>query len=93
MLTPNDTIPIDEIKKLLPSSTRSISHDDMPSYISEPYMKAKRKVVASFTTAYLKSKLALHDGHISKAAEDSGIPRQHFSLLMKQYLEMDTKST
>jgi DNA-binding NtrC family response regulator len=93
MLTPNDTIPIDEIKKLLPSSTRSISHDDMPSYISEPYMKAKRKFVASFTTAYLKSKLALHDGHISKAAEDSGIPRQHFSLLMKQYLEMDTKST
>jgi DNA-binding NtrC family response regulator len=61
----------------------------MPSYMSESYMTAKRKVVAEFTTAYLKSKLALHDGHISKAAEDSGIPRQHFSLLMKRYLDTE----
>ena len=29
----------------------------------------------------------MHDGRISKAAEDSGIPRQHFSLLLKRYLE------
>jgi DNA-binding NtrC family response regulator len=90
MLTTQDTIPVHEIRKLLPSSARSVSSGDMPSYMSEPYMKAKRKVLAEFTTAYLKSKLALHDGHISKAAEDSGIPRQHFSLLMKRYLETDT---
>lgn len=89
MLTTHDTISSDEVRKLLPSSTRVASSGDMPSYMSEPYMKAKRKVLAEFTAAYLRSKLALHDGHISKAAEDSGIPRQHFSLLMKQYLETD----
>lgn len=90
MLTTQDTILVDDIRKLLPSSARSVSSGDVPSYISEPYMKAKRKVVAEFTTAYLKTKLALHDGHISKAAEDSGIPRQHFSLLMKRYLDTDS---
>ncbi len=90
MLSTNETITAGEIKKLLPSATRSISSGDMPPSMSEPYMKAKQKVVAEFTTAYLKSKLALHDGHISKAAEDSGIPRQHFSLLMKRYLDVDT---
>jgi DNA-binding NtrC family response regulator len=88
MLSTQDTIPVEEIKNLLPSG-RSVSSAAMPSYMSEPYMKAKRKILAEFTTAYVKSKLALHDGHISKAAEDSGIPRQHFSLLMKRYLEMD----
>ncbi len=30
-------------------------------------------------------KLAQHGGVITKAAEDSGIPRQHFSLLMKRF--------
>jgi DNA-binding NtrC family response regulator len=89
MLTAQDTIPVDEMRALLPSSARSAPSGDMPSYMSEPYMEAKRKVVAEFTGAYLKSKLALHDGHISKAAEDSGIPRQHFSLLMKRYLDTD----
>jgi DNA-binding NtrC family response regulator len=90
MLTAQDTVGVDDIRKLLPSSPRSASSGDMPSYMSESYMKAKRKVVAEFTTAYLKSKLALHDGHISKAAEDSGIPRQHFSLLMKRYLNTES---
>lgn len=89
MLTAQDTIRVDDIRRLLPSSARSVSSEDMPSYMSESYMTAKRKIVAEFTTAYLKSKLALHDGHISKAAEDSGIPRQHFSLLMKRYLNTE----
>ena len=34
----------------------------------------------------LRAKLAMYGGHITKAAEESGIPRQHFSLLMKRYL-------
>jgi hypothetical protein len=31
----------------------------------------------------------MYEGHITKAAEASGIPRQHFSLLMKRYLDRD----
>lgn len=88
MLSSHDTITTGEIRKLLPSSTSAspLAPGDMPSYFPEPYMKAKRKVLADFTATYIRSKMALHDGHISKAAEDSGIPRQHFSLLMKRYL-------
>jgi len=56
------------------------------SYVNLSYMDAKRKTLDEFTSCYLRAKLAMHDGHISKAAEDSGIPRQHFSLLMKRYL-------
>lgn len=50
-------------------------------------MDAKRRVLADFTRRYLRSRLAVHDGVISRAAESSGIPRQHFALLMKRYLE------
>ena len=85
MLATNETITVNEIARLLPTPAPSVSTWDMPSYSAEPYVKAKRKVVADFTAAYLKYKLTQHDGHISKAAEDSGIPRQHFSLLMKRY--------
>jgi DNA-binding NtrC family response regulator len=49
-------------------------------------MEAKEKALEDFTSAYLKAKLAMYEGHITKAAEASGIPRQHFSLLMKRYM-------
>ncbi|WP_447980687.1 sigma-54-dependent transcriptional regulator [Candidatus Nitrospira bockiana] len=87
MLSSRDAIGLDEIRELLPSSRKSGAADQ--AYASEPYMKAKRKAVADFTAAYLKAKLAMHGGHISKAAEEAGIPRQHFSLLMKRYLGPD----
>jgi DNA-binding NtrC family response regulator len=80
-----------DIRELLPSSKRSSgSGDHIAAYADEPYMKAKRKALADFTAAFLTAKLALHAGNISKAAEEAGIPRQHFSLLMKRYMGRDS---
>jgi transcriptional regulator with PAS, ATPase and Fis domain len=88
MLAREDAISGSEIKALLPSAKQSDSGSDC-ALASLPYMEAKRQALDEFTSAYLKAKLAMHDGHITKAAEDSGIPRQHFSLLVKRYLGQD----
>ncbi|MGH7229348.1 MAG: sigma-54-dependent transcriptional regulator [Nitrospiraceae bacterium] len=86
MLSTGGAITGGAITELLPSQGKTGLVDDT-SYATLPYMEAKRKALGDFTSAYLRAKLAMHDGHITKAAEDSGIPRQHFSLLMKQFLD------
>lgn len=71
-----------EIAGLLPYVKRtSEGHGDLP------YVKAKEKVIAEFTASYLREKLAASSGHLSKAAEASGLQRQYFSDLVKRYLE------
>lgn len=87
MLTKRSSISGAEIRALLQSTGEKEMGEDNPSnYIHLSYMEAKEAVLSDFTSAYLRSKLALHENNISRAAEDSGIPRQHFSLLMKRYL-------
>jgi DNA-binding NtrC family response regulator len=86
MLATADAITQGEIKALLPSGRGTGSPDEY-GYAALPYMQAKKKMLDEFTTTYLRAKLAMHDGHITKAAEDSGIPRQHFSLLIKRFLD------
>ncbi len=86
MLTTEDVITGSQINALLPSTKPDPAVGQGSPYIALPYMEAKRKAIADFTRSYLKAKLAMHAGLITKAAESSGIPRQHFSLLMKQYL-------
>jgi len=90
MLVSGDVVTGADITALLPSRRGGTESGSV--YATEPYMEAKRKAVADFTAAYLRAKLAMHDGHITKAAEESGIPRQHFSLLMKRFLDHDGKS-
>ncbi|WP_447980488.1 sigma-54-dependent transcriptional regulator [Candidatus Nitrospira bockiana] len=68
----------------VPSTTRAMIQ--VAGSLEEPYIQAKRKVVADFTRAYLQAKLAIHNGVMAKAADGSGIPRQYFSLLMKRFL-------
>ncbi|MGH7168424.1 MAG: sigma-54-dependent transcriptional regulator [Nitrospiraceae bacterium] len=87
MLATADAISRDEVRALLPSSKAGQTTTESSAYATLPYMQAKKKALGDFTTAYLRAKLAMHDGRIGKAAEDSGIPRQHFSLLLKRYLE------
>ena len=87
MLVTEDVISAPDVFALLPKKVASGGHAGVrESYVNLPYMDAKRKALDEFTSSYLRAKLAMHDGHISKAAEDSGIPRQHFSLLMRRYL-------
>ena len=88
MLATGESITQEEIKALLPSSKGTDSSDTFV-YATLPYMQAKKKMLDEFTVGYLREKLAMHGGHITKAAEDSGIPRQHFSLLVKRYLDRE----
>jgi transcriptional regulator with GAF, ATPase, and Fis domain len=86
MLATDDIIRAQDIRNMLPQSeAESITSVD-PSLATLPYMEAKERALEEFTQSYLRVKLAQHGGVITKAAEDSGIPRQHFSLLMKRFL-------
>ncbi|MEW6248404.1 MAG: sigma-54 dependent transcriptional regulator [Nitrospirota bacterium] len=87
MLATEDAITRSQIDALLPSANPRLAESQGSPYIALPYMEAKRKAIEDFTRAYLKTKLAIHGGLITKAAKSSHIPRQHFSLLMKRYLE------
>ncbi|HJU03955.1 MAG TPA: sigma-54 dependent transcriptional regulator [Nitrospiraceae bacterium] len=88
MLATEEALTRSDVETLLPSGKKN-SLEMGAAYASLPYMDAKAKALDEFTRAYLKAKLSMHDGHITRAAEDSGIPRQHFSLLMKRYLDRE----
>ena len=86
MLAPGSTITEEDLGGLLPDVRKSdVLRDNV--YASLPYLQAKKKAVADFTSAYLRTKLSIHQGRVASAAEDCGIPRQHFYLLVKRYLE------
>jgi DNA-binding NtrC family response regulator len=86
MLATDDIIPARDVRNLLPQSEAESLGSVDPSLASLPYMEAKERALEEFTNSYLRIKLSHHGGVITKAAEDSGIPRQHFSLLMKRFL-------
>jgi DNA-binding NtrC family response regulator len=86
MLATADIITHSVVDALLPSGERGDLAGKF-TFAALPYMQAKKEALDEFTATYLRAKLAMHDGHITKAAEDSGIPRQHFSLLIKRYLD------
>lgn len=87
MLATEDSLTASDVKALLPVSKSGRPGLGTASRVSLPYMQAKRQVLNEFTRTYLREKLAMHGGHITRAAEDSGIPRQHFSLLIKRFLK------
>ncbi|NOS79663.1 MAG: sigma-54-dependent Fis family transcriptional regulator [Nitrospira sp.] len=87
MLAATDTITEQDVRALLPRGTTHDLTPADPSLCALPYAEAKERAIEDFTKTYLRVKLAQHDGVITKAAESSGIPRQHFSLLMKRFLD------
>lgn len=86
MLSTDDIIQARDVRNMLPQSEAESLGSVDPSLARLPYMEAKERALEEFTKSYLRVKLAQHGGVITKAAEDSGIPRQHFSLLMKRFL-------
>ncbi len=89
MLATTDTITAGDLRALLPDTADEPDDVRTDGLISLPYMEAKERAIEQFTRSYLQSKLTQHGGVITKAAESSGIPRQHFSLLMKRFLGSD----
>ena len=86
MLATGDIIRARDVQGMLPQNEDESFASVDPSFTGLPYMEAKEKALEEFTKSYLRVKLAQHGGVITKAAEESGIPRQHFSLLMKRFL-------
>jgi transcriptional regulator with PAS, ATPase and Fis domain len=92
MLGVSDVISATDLRTLLPRMAVESNHGSDSALISLPYMEAKERAIEEFTKTYLEAKLAQHEGVITKAAESSGIPRQHFSLLMKRFLGTEPPS-
>lgn len=89
MLAVDDTIRLRDVEALLPRRETEASAGGMHVLSVLPYAEAKERAIEEFTKVYLRNKLAVAGGVITKAAESSGIPRQHFSLLMKRFLGRD----
>jgi two-component system response regulator AtoC len=86
MLATGDTISARDVRRVLRQTEADQLLSGTTSLTGLPYMEAKERAVEEFTKSYLRVKLAQYDGVITKAAEHSGISRQHFSLLMKRFL-------
>jgi two-component system, NtrC family, response regulator AtoC len=91
MLAKTECITGGEIKLLLPRRKGLNSPIEVSGSAGEPYIQAKKKIVADFTSAYLKVKLTMANGLMTQAAQSSGINLQYFSLLKKRYLAQDDK--
>lgn len=86
MLAATDTITAQDVRALLPHrDADEVVSPDQP-LCALPYTEAKERAIEEFTKTYLRTKLSQCSGVIARAAESSGIPRQHFSLLMKRFL-------
>jgi len=92
MLCTGDRLTAKELALLLPSDAEGSAAADSlagEEYLGLPYSEAKEKVLEAFTLRYIKGKLAAHGGNVTRAAQDSGVPRQHFQQIMKRYLKND----
>ncbi len=92
MLCAGDRLTAKELAALLSSAAEGSGVSDGlagEEYLRLPYSEAKEKVLEAFTLRYIKGKLAAHGGNVTRAAQDSGVPRQHFQQIMKRYLKED----
>ncbi len=84
MLAKGDRLGRQEILGLLqPADPGAMAED----YLHLPYAKAKEKVLEDFNRRYLRAKLANHQGNITHAANESGLPRSYFHEIMRRYLK------
>ena len=93
MLCSADRLSHQDLISLLPAAPAAAEAASSSSIGAEllhlPYSEAKQKVLEEFTLRYVEGKLAVHGGNVTHAAEDSGIPRQHFQQIMKRYMKED----
>jgi DNA-binding NtrC family response regulator len=86
MLAKGDRISQNDVIGLLQPSdpARTIQTDD---YLGLPYAKAKEKVLEDFSRRYIKSKLDHHQGNVTHAAQEAGLPRPYFHEIMRRYMK------
>jgi DNA-binding NtrC family response regulator len=86
MLTKGDRISPQDVAGLLQfmdEGRRNAAED----YLTLPYAKAKEKVLEDFSRRYIKNKLDLHEGNVTHAAQEAGLPRPYFHEIMRRYLK------
>lgn len=86
MLAKGDRIGRQEVLGLLQPNDPSVGAM-AEDYLHLPYAKAKEKVLDEFNRRYLRAKLSSHQGNITHAANDSGLPRSYFHEIMRRYLK------
>jgi DNA-binding NtrC family response regulator len=86
MLTKGDRISPHDVIGLLQFNdhARRNTADD---YLALPYAKAKEKMVEEFSRRYIQNKLDLHQGNVTHAAQEAGLPRPYFHEIMRRYLK------
>lgn len=86
MLAKGDRLARNEILGLLqPVESNGATLTD--DYLQLPYSKAKEKVLEEFNRRYLTAKLSAHQGNVTYAANESGLPRSYFHELMRRYIK------
>jgi len=90
MLAKGDRVNRNEIVSLLqfPDEPSGSISDD---YLHLPYAKAKEKVLEEFNRRYIANKLEHHQGNVTHAANDAGLPRSYFHEIMRRYLRDSTQ--
>jgi len=85
MLAKGDRIGIADVAGMLavPSERqREVPDED---YLHLPYAKAKEQVLEAFNRRYISTKLTIHQGNVTHAAQDAGLPRSYFHEIMRRY--------
>jgi len=86
MLAKGDRISYNDVVGLL-QFTDPAQRMHADDYLSLPYSKAKEKVLEDFSRRYIKSKLDRHQGNVTHAAQEAGLPRSYFHEIMRRYLK------
>jgi DNA-binding NtrC family response regulator len=93
MLCRGNSVSAQDLASLLPSQSQNLTTDSAcleRDLLRLTYSEAKQKVLEDFTVRYVEGKLAAHNGNVTHAAQDSGIPRQHFQQIMTRYFKKDS---
>lgn len=84
MLTNGDRIGTGDIANMLAVSDRPRESPE-EDYLHLPYAKAKEQVLEAFNRRYISTKLTIHRGNVTHAAQDAGLPRSYFHEIMRRY--------
>ncbi len=87
MLAKGDRISSQDVMGLLQFNDQPRREED--DYLTLPYAKAKEKVLEDFSRRYIKNKLDLHQGNVTHAAQEAGLPRPYFHEIMRRYMKDD----
>jgi DNA-binding NtrC family response regulator len=86
MLAKGDRINTHDVVGLL-QFTDQARRNAADDYLTLPYAKAKEKILEDFSRRYIKNKLDLHQGNVTHAAQEAGLPRPYFHEIMRRYLK------